>query len=833
MPGQDEPTTQREPGQHEPASQHEPGQHEPSQHERGRYEPGQLGPTSPHGTTFEDLAARFGPVFARIGTDALAREQRETLATEQLGWLIETGFARLRTPVDRGGFGASLGDLFRLVTELAEVDPNLAHVWRNHFSFVEDRLHDGRSARNDDLVNRLGRGEIVGGGWSEAPNATTGDITTVLRPDPSGSGWRVTGAKYYSTGSVYARWITVLAKTEDGERFVALVDATDDGVRIGDDWDGFGQRVTGSGSVRYTDVFVPEDRVLAYADRYPYQEHYYQTFMHAILVGIGRAVVRDGIAALRARGRSHRNGTTEDPTEDPEILETVGTVAARVFAAESALAATLGPIDALVAAHASGSPDEDDLATAAWIGVAQAQSVITDAVLDAATLVFDALGASGTNRSIALDRHWRNARTLASHNPRIFKRRLVGDWLVNGTDPVVLPDAERAGPAVASPEQAAGRARSTPLVVALADELVATAIQRRGGLDEVAAGLERAGVDVVVLGSDRFRTDVDAGGPRVDPSVAALGLGRAAPALGVLVAAGSTRDHPYNTARRILSVDHLTAGRAGVVLGVEPRDVAGTAAGTDGHGLEARRGSATDGTAAGADGHGLEARRGSATGGTTSMWTDRTAGPELIAETADVLRGLWNTWPLDSIVADRDAGVFADPTRITLLGHEGAHRVAGPLNTPSSPQGEPVLATWGDLGVADAELVLDPDQVRRIATLDDLATLVDLRDLAGTRDLADLRDLAGPDAPHRPASSADEAVASRASSPGPGPAQRADGPHATLRAILGLDERHRDTTGAQQAFGAGTTAVGAVSVPAAPTGPSVSSAPAASTGARA
>ena len=34
-----------------------------------------------------------------------------------------------------------------------------------------------------------------------------------------------------------------------------------------------------------------------------------------------------------------------------------------------------------------------------------------------------------------LDRHWRNARTLASHNPRIYKHRIIGDFAVNGTPP--------------------------------------------------------------------------------------------------------------------------------------------------------------------------------------------------------------------------------------------------------------------------------------------------------------------------------------------------------------------------------------------------------------
>ena len=58
-----------------------------------------------------------------------------------------------------------------------------------------------------------------------------------------------------------------------------------------------------------------------------------------------------------------------------------------------------------------------------------------DLVLQAATIAFDALGASAVKRDAGLDRHWRNARTLASHNPRIYKDRIVGDYAVNGTPP--------------------------------------------------------------------------------------------------------------------------------------------------------------------------------------------------------------------------------------------------------------------------------------------------------------------------------------------------------------------------------------------------------------
>ncbi|WP_345375029.1 acyl-CoA dehydrogenase family protein [Frondihabitans cladoniiphilus] len=380
---------------------------------------------------YRALADRFRPVFRRIAVDSLARERDELLAREQLGWLTDAGFARLRNPADRGGLGARLSDLFRLLAELAEVDVNLAHIWRNHYSFVEDRLHAseevGDDGRSEIWLDRLGRGEIIGGGWSENGAHTQSTIETTIVPVEGG--WRVNGVKFYATGSIYADWFTVLAVDPAGEKRVALVAAHQDGVSVNDDWDGFGQRLTGSGSVTYHDAFVEVADAIPYASRYDYQAQYYQSVLHSLLIGIGRAILRDGIDALRARRRSHDNGTTAEPTEDPQILEGVGRLAALLFAAEGAFDASLASVDAFLEHH------DEPHRIASWLAVAEAQGVITDSVLEMATLVFDVLGASGTSRTILLDRHWRNARTLSSHNPRIYRHRLVGDLLVNGADP--------------------------------------------------------------------------------------------------------------------------------------------------------------------------------------------------------------------------------------------------------------------------------------------------------------------------------------------------------------------------------------------------------------
>ncbi|MDT0234805.1 acyl-CoA dehydrogenase family protein [Curtobacterium sp. BRB10] len=383
------------------------------------------------------LAERFRPLFDRIAEGALEREKTRTVSREQFDLLRHAGFGRIRIPVEHGGLGGRLSDVFLLTAELAAIDPNLAHVWRSQYAFVEDRISAPEDPFSATILRRLASGEVVGGGWSERSGASVGTTHTVLEPAQDG-GWFVTGDKYYSTGSIYADWITVLAGRPDGELVVALVGVHQDGVEVRDDWDGFGQQVTGSGSVLYRRAHLPAEHAIPYGERFRYQAHYYQTFLNAVVVGIGRAVLRDGVAALRARGRAHPGNVSSIAREDPQLLQVVGEVAALVRSADATFAESVRQVDRAA---------EDDAGAgvldAAWDAVVVAQLVVTTNVLAATTQVLDALGSSGTSTSLALDRHWRNARTIASHNPRVARARDLGDGIVNGRSAPVPSADER------------------------------------------------------------------------------------------------------------------------------------------------------------------------------------------------------------------------------------------------------------------------------------------------------------------------------------------------------------------------------------------------------
>jgi alkylation response protein AidB-like acyl-CoA dehydrogenase len=383
-----------------------------------------------------ELTARFQPLFDNIAEGNREREKARTFPHDEVRLLNEAGFGTLRIPLARGGCGASLQQTFDLLAALAAADPNVSHIWRNHLAFVEDRLNAPVSETNDRWLDRLLTGAFVGGGWTEANNVTLANIVTTVRA--RGDHWVVTGAKYYATGSLYADWLDVIGRGDDGELLTALVRADDPGVSLVDDWRGFGQRTTASGSARYEAVRAEPGDVFPAAERFGYQAHFYQTAMLSVLTGIARAALRDGSAALRARGRNYPQGLHEVPASDPQLLQVIGEVSADVFAAESALSRAARRIDDVAGARIDGASAEAVRARLvdAEVAVSQAQLVIIAAALRATTAIFDALGASAVSEELALDRHWRNARTLASHNPRAYKARLVGDWLINGRDPV-------------------------------------------------------------------------------------------------------------------------------------------------------------------------------------------------------------------------------------------------------------------------------------------------------------------------------------------------------------------------------------------------------------
>lgn len=392
------------------------------------------------------LLARFEPIFQRIAEGALEREHRRELAYEPVRWLREAGFGALRIPQAEGGAGITVPQLFRLLVRLAEADSNLPHILRAHFAFVEGRLNAPEAGERAEWFPRIVAGDLFGAAMAERTDTSTNSVRLTRLDSEDGQDdddpqWVIDGVKFYSTGTLYADWIAAAAL--DGEERVQVVVRADaPGVTRVDDWDGFGQRLSASGTTRFERVAVQARHITRRfsAEEYradSYLSAWYQQNHLATLAGIVRAVLRDAVAFVQPRTRAFGVPGQSSPRQDPLVQQVVGRLGSLAFAAEGIVDRVSLAIEAAWQARLAGAPDTaiQPLVVAADVAAYHGQLVLIDLVAQATQLLFEVGGASVTAEGRRLDRHWRNARTLASHNPAIFRARALGDWHLNGVAP--------------------------------------------------------------------------------------------------------------------------------------------------------------------------------------------------------------------------------------------------------------------------------------------------------------------------------------------------------------------------------------------------------------
>ena len=148
----------------------------------------------------------------------------------------------------------------------------------------------------------------------------------------------------------------------------------------------------------------------------------------------------------------------------------------------------------------------------------------------------------------------------------------------------------------------------------------------------------------------------------LEPTLIMTAIATVTEYIGLVATASTTFNEPFNVARRLRALDLISHGRAGW-----------NAVTTSGPRVS----------------HNFVAEE-----LTSAERYDR--AEEFVAVVLD----LWRSWAPDGLVLDRDAGVYADMTKIRPINHHGTHfDVRGPLSLPPSEQGYPVVF---HAGVSDA-----------------------------------------------------------------------------------------------------------------------------------
>lgn len=376
-------------------------------------------------------------VIAEIAADAkLRRDSGGGRPTRAIELAREYLLGAVRLPVESGGAGYTEREFFELIIRLAEADADVPHILRSHFGGggAGDSTEGGRRR-----LKLLLDGAIFAGAQAE-PTTPPGtyDYDTTLTRD--GDDFRLNGRKFYTTGAFYADYLSVAAHDEAGNKVSILLPAHREGVNHLDDWDGIGQRETASGTLIFDNVRVYADEIgenlRADIDDGPARvvpgRGRAHLLLHAIAAGILRSLVTETADMLRERKRAYSWGNSPEARHDPQLLAVVGDVASTAFMVEAAVLAAADAMDrsARYIREHDGEVSEE-LETAARVAVAKVKVAVEGPALRVAGEVYNAGGASWVREAVHLHRHWLNLRTLFSHNPTVYKARVIGDVIVN------------------------------------------------------------------------------------------------------------------------------------------------------------------------------------------------------------------------------------------------------------------------------------------------------------------------------------------------------------------------------------------------------------------
>jgi alkylation response protein AidB-like acyl-CoA dehydrogenase len=390
------------------------------------------------------LSTAFGlsQIIAEIASTAAERELAHRLPHDEVASLKSHGFASLRLPVEKGGRGASLSELLTVARDIAAADSNIAHAFRNHLWQVETALRQQDHPFHAHVLALAAQKKTIGLSFAEtdapAAGARSSRVLSRLEWDDAKQHYVGSGDKVYATGNLYNdAFIGVAIESREG-RTVQYVLERGEGVSDDDDWQGFGQRLTGSGTARFRAVTVPAAHVYPQdpprsSDAAPWRFTFHQVYLTNCIAGIARRIALDAVEVLRARKRNFYHSDTANPVDEPVLQALLGRIRAYAASVEATVDRAIAALQR--AWDAYGTRDEYDATLAATFAASEAKVVIDDLAPQIASWLIDLGSGSVVSRVDALDRHWRNIKVIASHNPRLYKERLLGQNLLNGQLP--------------------------------------------------------------------------------------------------------------------------------------------------------------------------------------------------------------------------------------------------------------------------------------------------------------------------------------------------------------------------------------------------------------
>jgi SfnB family sulfur acquisition oxidoreductase len=372
-------------------------------------------------------ALEAADLFARqIETESADRDRFRRLPFHEMDLFSESGLLGITVPKSYGGAGVSTLTFVKAVALISSADASLGQIPQNHYANVEEIRLVGTEEQKAFFFRRILQGDRLGNAAVERSGKTILENQTRLVPD--GEEYLLSGEKFYCTGALFAHWVPVRTIDPEGNRVVAIVNRQSEGLTVIDDWSGFGQRTTASGTVVLRNVRVKNEQILRSFEAYakPTTRGPFSQIIHvAIDVGIAQAALKETVLFLRTGAAPGEASKIEDPLTIYEF----GELQCRLHAAEALMERAAEAID-----QANASPGRQ-LVSPSAVAVAEAKIASTEVAISTTNKLFELVGPESLREKYGLDRHWRNARVHTLHDPVRWKYYAVGNFYLNGVDP--------------------------------------------------------------------------------------------------------------------------------------------------------------------------------------------------------------------------------------------------------------------------------------------------------------------------------------------------------------------------------------------------------------
>lgn len=365
---------------------------------------------------FENLLKELGPGFER---NAAILDRDNTFAEANLLLLKSNGTYKSLIPKSLGGGGASYTELCYFIKDLAKFCPATALTFSMHqhlvavlfYKFINGDVGAKKTlemvAEKDLILLSTGGGDWV---------SSNGSAQKVE------GGYKVNCRKFFCSGSPIANVAVMSCAFDDGEKEQVIhfsAPMNSEGIEVLDDWDAMGMKGTGSNSINFKDVFIPEDKISLIRPRGQWHPVWdiVSTLAFPIFIapyaGIAEAITEKTINLFSGRQNTaaHSFASLGEMHNNYKITQ---------MAFESLVSN---------AKDLNAKPDSASASRAL-----QAKSIITKHGRECAQIAMEALGGYSYFKKVGIERLYRDIMAGEFHPMQAGKQKeLLGKYLLGGT----------------------------------------------------------------------------------------------------------------------------------------------------------------------------------------------------------------------------------------------------------------------------------------------------------------------------------------------------------------------------------------------------------------